>query len=228
MATAESGRCDLDRSGRMRQLDAIEMIGQIALIAALSGSARIEVGIASQRQRKCRPGDDLHWAGEIEIAVSFERKSEQLAGDVDLEGAAQTREVIGDEALYCDRGYRPLGPQPQRGFAGHPAVIKQPLAAATLLAIADHWGLGRCEHLVEITPELLEFAAEPLLHPLVHLDLAIALRVAAAQFLDIRGGEEVARREFVGQPPLDIKGAMRPRDLLGRALCSVEIDRQSL
>src|SRR5260370_24047427 len=102
MATAESGRCDLDRSGRVRQLDGTEMIGQVALIAALPGSAGIEVGIAAQNQRERRPGGDLHWAGEIEIAGSFERKSEHLAGDADLEGAAQTREAVGDEALDRD------------------------------------------------------------------------------------------------------------------------------
>src|SRR5438874_2107846 len=82
-------RRELVRVGRMGQLDRAQLIGQVALIAALPGDAGVEIGVAAQYQREGGAGRNLDRAGKGEIAGRLEDKAKALAGDLDLKTALQ-------------------------------------------------------------------------------------------------------------------------------------------
>src|SRR6266851_6602352 len=73
------------RGRLVRQLHRVQVVGEVAFVAALAGPAGVELGIAAQPHRKSRVAGDLDRAPEIEAAIGVERNAKNLAGDFDLE-----------------------------------------------------------------------------------------------------------------------------------------------
>src|SRR5437763_15650006 len=106
----------------MRQFDGVEVVGQVALIAACPGGAGIEIGIAAQAQPERPSRGDLRRAEEFKLAIGRVLEVEPLPVDLDLEPAVRPREGGGDEALDHNPGYRPLVAKAERDFGGRATV----------------------------------------------------------------------------------------------------------